>query len=218
MKIIPICPPNLGWLQTRLDKEALDHINKCAENRGTNHKRKLAGVIGESYEIPDIDNWFWNNVLLDLCNMYAINFENLGIDVPITEKHSFCLRSMWINYQKQYEFNPRHIHTNALYSFVIWLKIPTSYKEQKELDIAKNVRSCAISNFAFDYQNILGQSMNFTYEMEPEIEGTMVFFPSTLNHVVYPFYNCNEDRITVSGNIAVDSTKIVSNLSSNKDY
>ena len=49
--------------------------------------------------------------------------------------------------------------------------------------------------------DILGQMSNYTYEMNPEMEGTIVFFPAKLKHVVYPFYNCDEDRISISGNI-----------------
>ena len=38
-------------------------------------------------------------------------------------------------------------------------------------------------------------------EMNKKLEGCMLFFPSALNHMVYPFYNCSEDRVSVSGNI-----------------
>jgi len=43
--------------------------------------------------------------------------------------------------------------------------------------------------------------------MNPEIEGTMLFFPAKLNHIVYPFYDCEEDRVSISGNIQIDTTK-----------
>ena len=32
----------------------------------------------------------------------------------------------------------------------------------------------------------------------------MLFFPSSLNHAVYPFYDCDEDRVSISGNIMVE--------------
>ena len=35
----------------------------------------------------------------------------------------------------------------------------------------------------------------------------MLFFPSKLNHVVYPFYKCDEERISISGNVGVDTTR-----------
>ena len=32
-------------------------------------------------------------------------------------------------------------------------------------------------------------------------EGKMVFFPSALNHQVFPFYESDEERVSISGNI-----------------
>ena len=37
----------------------------------------------------------------------------------------------------------------------------------------------------------------------------MLFFPSKLNHVVYPFYTSNKNRISISGNVALDPQKII---------
>ena len=105
-----------------------------------------------------------------------------------------------INFQKQFEFNPVHEHI-GVYSFVIWMKIPTDFKDQRELSIAKNSSTSVISNFCINYQNILGQNEEYMYEMSKEMEGTILFFPSQLQHTVYPFYNCEEDRISISGNI-----------------
>ena len=37
--------------------------------------------------------------------------------------------------------------------------------------------------------------------MDKDIEGWMVFFPAQLNHIVYPFYDCDEQRVSISGNV-----------------
>jgi len=39
--------------------------------------------------------------------------------------------------------------------------------------------------------------------MSPDMEGTMLFFPANLKHIVYPFYDCKEERISISGNISL---------------
>tara|TARA_B100000519_G_scaffold120473_1_gene103987 strand:- start:501 stop:641 length:141 start_codon:yes stop_codon:yes gene_type:complete len=39
--------------------------------------------------------------------------------------------------------------------------------------------------------------------MSPKMEGTMLFFPARLKHTVYPFYNCKEERVSISGNISI---------------
>ena len=33
----------------------------------------------------------------------------------------------------------------------------------------------------------------------------MLLFPSSLHHMVYPFYNSDEERVTISGNISLDT-------------
>ena len=43
--------------------------------------------------------------------------------------------------------------------------------------------------------------------MSPKLEGTMLFFPSELKHCVYPFYNCEDDRVSVAGNVQLDTRK-----------
>ena len=105
---------------------------------------------------------------------------------------------------KQYDYNPCHLH-KGLYSFVVWMKIPTEYEDQKQLPHAVTSRSESVSNFEFLYNNILGETKQCAYHMNKEREGQMLFFPSELHHQVYPFYNCDEERISISGNIRIAS-------------
>ena len=127
-------------------------------------------------------------------------FDNFGHGTPVSLKHPYHLNTWWVNYQKENEFNPLH-HHNGIYSFVIWMKIPTNFEDQKKLKIAFESNSNSISNFSFTYNDILGNNNVFYYPMSKEVEGTMLFFPSQLHHQVYPFYNCDDYRITISGNI-----------------
>ena len=207
MNVESIYPSNIGWLQIKLNDDEMKHLwNCCAEHKG-DAKPNLAGNIDNSQDIIDKDNWFWNNVLLGCLNSYAKDFGNVGDKYPTSIPHPYFLSSFWVNYQKETEFNPLHQHTNAIYSFVIWIKIPTNYEDQKQLKIASNANSESISNFSFNYLDILGNNRGYIYKMSPSMEGTMLFFPSHLQHQVFPFYNCKEERISISGNIAVDTTR-----------
>ena len=203
-----VIPPQHGWIEVVLDDDEIDFLWKSIENRGGDEKPNLAGQIDSSYLLIDKNNWFYNNTLESLCKVYAKSFNNVGDNIPISNKHPYFLQTMWVNYQKQTEFNPTHYH-KGIYSFVIWMQIPTEYNEQKENPIAKNTNSEVVSNFSFDYRDILGQYRYFTYEMSKEMEGKMLFFPSKLTHTVYPFYNCSEDRISISGNISLDTSRIL---------
>ena len=61
--------------------------------------------------------------------------------------------------------------------------------------------SKAASDFQFTYTDILGNTIEYPIFMSPEMEGTLMLFPSTLHHQVYPFYNTEEPRISISGNL-----------------
>ena len=188
-----VTPPNIGWLEKKLSANEVDYLWDCINDRGKSYKTNLAGNIHESNTLVDQSDWFYENTLLPLCHQYSCQFKPLG-------KVQHGLIDFWVNYQKQTEFNPLHNH-NGIYSFVVWMKIPTRHVEQNQNPIALNSRNPRISSFQFSYTNTLGKIQTYTYQMNPEAEGTMLLFPSELRHQVYPFYNCNEDRISVSGNI-----------------
>jgi hypothetical protein len=202
-----VTPGNqLGWLKKKLDSAEMNHLWESIDNKKEYHKDKLAGIITGSWKLEDKNDWFWNNTLVPLCGEYADKFENLGADIPTSKRHPYYMHSWWVNYQKQNEFNPLHTH-GGTYSFVIWMKIPTDYKEQQQLPKSVGATSDAISNFVFTYTDLLGNIQTYTYFMSPKLEGTLLFFPAKLAHQVYPFYNCRDTRISISGNIQVDSSR-----------
>ena len=57
--------------------------------------------------------------------------------------------------------------------------------------------------------DLLGKIKSTGYNLSPAYEGTMLLFPSELKHAVHPYYNCKEDRISISGNIALDSSRVM---------
>ena len=176
----------------------MKHLWDCIKNPVSNHKPKLAGNISKSQLIVDKNNFFFDKVLLPACHRYVNDFKTIPVkQLPVSERHEIYLSSMWVNYQKQTEFNPSHTHT-GVYSFVIWLKIPIEHEEQNK-DIISNMK--LRSSFQFSYTDILGRISQFNYDLNKTWEGVMLFFPSQLEHQVYPFYNCDDYRISISGNI-----------------
>ena len=196
-----IRPPDFGWLEYKLNNKELDHVWKCIENKGVNVNAELAGNISGSYQLEDTDNWFFNNSITPLIKTYSNKFTNMGATVPVFGRYPYTMATWWVNYQKQHEFNPAHRHT-GVYSFVIWLKIPYDWRDQNK-DYTNNTPSR--STFEFTYSNIMGRTEAYPYNVNQKHEGTLLFFPSELRHQVYPFFNCNEDRISVSGNIYLDA-------------
>jgi hypothetical protein len=203
-----IHPHNYGWLEKKLSTQEMDYLWKCVDNKKESHKHLLAGNIHESNTLIDENDWFYENTLLPLIHQYGDVMGNVGGSVPVNQYHPYSLQQMWVNYQKQNEFNPLHDH-GGVYSFVVWMKIPTRHFEQNKNPIALRSNHPKISTFEFRYTDTLGKISEFVYEMNPEMEGTMLFFPSKLMHQVNPFFNCDEDRISISGNIVLNTKEVI---------
>ena len=202
---IKICTPKSshGWLEYKLNQTELDYVWSCVNQEDkVDWSHHLVGNIDSSFLLEDKDDWFFNNTLIPLMDVYEKTFENLGNKVHVinsddTWVHQYIMRPWWVNYQKQYEFNPSHNH-DGVYSFVIWLKIPYEWEEQNKDNTS---RAKVKGSFHFEYTNMVGEIHTAEYELGKKYEGTMLFFPSNLKHLVFPFYNSEEDRISISGNI-----------------
>ena len=161
----------------------------------------LAGNIAESYDLVDEEDYFFNEVLKPVSLRYIS--ENSAVN-NFQSNHlsseDICLNKFWVNYQYKTEFNPMHIHTGII-SFVIWLKIPTESEEQHNLPIAKNSNTPSASDFSFAYTDIIGNIQSYQIQLSPKDNGLMMVFPASLNHQVYPFYECDKKRVSISGNV-----------------
>lgn len=204
------------WLEVKLTDEHMKYlwkIVKKGEERGTDMKYTLAGNISTSFELDDENHYFTSEVLIPLARHYENVFPG-GVEPNPSEgmdsngnrlkptRVSLSLESFWANYQYKHEFNPVHDHGGA-FSFVIWMKIPYNCNEQKKIkflngtDDGHKVPGC----FHFDYLNTLGEMTATIYPICPEAEGTMLLFPARLRHGVNPFYECDEKRVSISGNL-----------------
>ena len=199
------------WLDLRLTKQTMDHLwNDISEENKDDHSAELAGNISKSETIIDKDNWFYETVLKKLTERMFYddwnNYRKYVVGKNEDEKPKFEMKSFWVNYQKQHEFNPLHDHT-GLYSFVVFMKIPTHWKEQHALPISANSTAPIASDFAFVWSEKKGETCETRYfPLSSEDEGRVLFFPAHLQHMVYPFYECEEERITISGNIMLKSS------------
>ncbi len=206
MKATPIHPGNLGWLEVDLDRPTLAHLWECIEESGSKDpcKNKLIGQITNSFAVEDKGNLFWQHVLNPLCGYYGDVFTHehaeLNVQKPEDRGFDLYLHEFWVNYQKKHEYNPIHNH-GGVYSFVVWLKIPTRYEEQAKLDNCKDANASYNATFQIQYLDILGRQRTYVYTLNPEDEGKLLLFPSKLLHCVYPFYESDESRISMSGNV-----------------
>ena len=182
-----------------------EYISSAKEN-SKSLKSNLAGNLSSSLVLNDTDNWFFVNTCIPIIKKYIEFFKKSTAfnSQPISKNDlPYGLDRFWVNFQKQHEFNPMHNHS-GVYSFVVFMKIPTVWKEQCEIPFVKESNSPKASAFEFVYTDIMGNISQYTYCLDSSFEGIMLFFPAEMMHQVYPFYNCEEERITISGNIVYD--------------
>ena len=203
MQVQPQLPPNIGWVHAKLDKNHIDFLwKRIEESKKNNFKHTLAGNISQSFEIEDTEDYFLKEVLSKLVVEYRRAFGKDPIRNQNLNDNSLKLNGFWANYQYQNEFNPYH-HHGGVYSFAIWLKIPYHWKEQNQLPFLDGMKDDdkKASIFEFEYTDSLGGIRNYGYRLDPSREGEMLFFPAALRHTVYPFYNTEEPRVSVAGNL-----------------
>ena len=193
------------WIDTRLSEEELIFLNHAiSEENKENISKSLAGNISKSEQIKDKDDWLWNTVFKHITEKMFYRDWDTYYKYHIIQEDplpKFEMPGLWVNYQKQHEFNPIHAHT-GLFSFVIFVKIPTHWKEQHALPFSVESNTPVASDFQFVWSRKNEQDCcTHSFSLSPEDEGRMLFFPAGLHHQVHPFYGTEEERITVSGNI-----------------
>ena len=198
---------DMPWLDVRLTEEAMNHLRNAMDISAPRQKKidktHLAGNISKSTYIQDKDNLFFETVLKELTEHLYYKDWNNYYNVLLTKYKPppvFKLYEMWANYQKQHEFNPPHNHS-GLYTFVVFMKIPTHWKEQHALPFSADSNMPIASDFQFLIGQGNGTVPTIELSLSPEDEGRMLFFPAWLSHQVFPFYGTEEERITISGNV-----------------
>lgn len=146
-------------------------------------------------------------------NPYILDGENLkpSFQQKIKEitsqgtEWAIQLDSLWVNYQKRYEFNPPHTH-NGDYSFVVFMKIPYDTDEFSYFtDINSAFPDKTGVNSCFNINRIdpyVKSTTDHSIRVLKKHEGVGLIFPSETTHSVYPFYTSKDYRITISGNLS----------------
>jgi len=197
--------PNIPIYQTKLPQDIVDRLWDYVGKAKVNFNDNLAGNIGESLILEDEDNYFMRYVVGPIAQMYVDHAHSVTWVQKncTTTPKNISLSRFWVNFQNQNEFNPVHNHSGIV-SFVIWMKIPTEWKDQHALPISANSNAPSASDFQFHYSDILGNHQDYRIMMGENQEGWILVFPAQLRHQVYPYYNCDEQRVSISGNISWD--------------
>ena len=172
----------------------------------------LLGQMKEEYTIPEYNqeftDWIIGESLKDpLATVLTRN--SIPVISEDTTEVPMALQTWWVNYQKKHEFNPPHTHSGYL-SFVIFVKIP--YDLEDEDKVFPHANHSVPGRFAFISadsryaSSIIVQVLN----VDKSYENKIMIFRSQQIHEVFPFFTSDEERISVSGNIAFNLEKVTS--------
>lgn len=184
---------DLGKIKEK-SKFYLDHDNELSKAN-----KSLVGNIEKEFNLDESFDNILSPYFCSLANRF-LSISNNGL------KTDWELTSIWINFQKKYEFNPLHHHSGD-YSFVLWIQIPYDLKKELALENCMNSNSPENALFNFYFPNINREIISAPIYVDKDFEGTMILFPSHLNHGVNPFYTSDDYRISISGNIIESSHK-----------
>ena len=164
-----------------------------AKKNKRNYEDKLAGQLhretGYTQESKDIIAPELAKYLGVYDQMFQ-RYQNKKYNKP----PNYALSALWINYQRQYDYNPPHDHDGSL-SFVIYLDMPEKLIEEHK---AYKGKSCGPGGIQFLYGE--GNRQAITYMSQMPQTGDMYIFPAWLKHYVSPFKS-DITRISVSGNV-----------------
>lgn len=178
---------------------------KFSKDRKIPHNNKLAGNIKKEYSLNKYLKYVESFIIEEFCKVDLLvnNLKTISVLYPNPLK--ITLSSLWVNYQKKYEFNPLHNH-GGLFSFIFFIKIPYTIEEEDLLSPGLNSNDNKSGRLCFYIldSNITGGIKCISYDVDKTWEKTGLIFKSDLNHCVYPFFS-NGTRITVSGNLTFNT-------------
>lgn len=185
--------------KSRISEQTLEklktHAISVRGNEAEDVRKQLAGNLSEEYNLASVVDY---DIVHEI-KTHIAKYYSASLGIPFSGwKHGLSkyeLDSLWVNFQKAFEWNPEHHHTGDL-SFVIYLKVPDFEKESEHETQQGN--SPTAGRLSLSFGEPLPQS-NCRINITP-YEGLIVVFPSWMRHSVYPFTQENEERWSIAGN------------------
>ena len=199
--------PNFGVLECELDKEEVDYLWKLVKKYAVGAKWDgntcidAGAMEDKQFHINDDEKIFQNNVLMPLSQHY-FNAYGTPFKHKTSNYHQFVFSRFWGRLSEDGDYQSIHEH-QGVFTFVVWLRIP--YNGQKVRQIQPGFRPEA-GDFCLVYPDTCGSLQKKSWVLSEQAEGKMLFFPSDMNHIVYPHYKSTETyRVSLAGDIVLNS-------------
>jgi len=206
MKCKSVDLPNFGVIEGELAKEDVDYlwtlVHKYAKGATWDGNRllKIESLEDKQFELHDDNKQFQSNVLMPCTEKY---FEAYGCPFKqkTTHNHELTFSRFWCRASHDGDYQSIHDH-QGIFTFVVWLSVPFEGKEVRQTQPGFRPEA---SDFVLAYPDTCGQIQKRNWVLGKAAEGKMLFFPSDLNHIVYPHYTTTEYRIALAGDVALNS-------------
>ena len=181
--------------RTKIRPEDLKALRKLGNESNEVWSDNLAGIIKGEYKI---DSPKYTKIITPYLRAYGVAYKNwYAVNLNAIET-----TSAWVNYMKEGESNPPHIHHNCHLSSVLVLDVPDKIKKEQKAWKGTGDGPAALNFFIGNPQNFHANAFGF----RPEI-GDFFIFPWNLTHSVSSFRS-KATRITVAANFKVSDDNI----------
>ena len=189
--------PNYGILDVTLEKNVLDHLHHLVEKYEPDDAK-------QQWMLVDDENRFQKEVLNPIIQEYVTDY-GFPEKLKTTHIHDLTFQKFWANYTGKGEYQALHNH-DAIWSFVIWLKLPAVANDEQSV---KDAMHPDAGDFILTYSDIIGRTRKVNWKLEKQYnEGHMLLFPSDLYHAVYPHFQTDEKRLSLAGDIVINSNVV----------
>ena len=193
--IIKIKMPNeiVIKMNEYVDKIIVDQ-NKSKE---LDHGKALAGNVNQEFTLEKefMKSIRWAEFLGSACSQWVLNEQKKRIQ-------TFSIIKSWVVRQFKNEYNPIHFH-NGHISGVGYLKVPKNMGKTIQENKTQNNNGQLV--LIHGSKNLFSEP---TLTIKPEV-GDFYMFPNYLLHAVYPFYESDDERRSVSFNAKLDDEAVV---------
>tara|TARA_B100000131_G_scaffold291068_1_gene304348 strand:- start:617 stop:1291 length:675 start_codon:yes stop_codon:yes gene_type:complete len=201
--------PNYGILQCELDQKEIDYLWKLVHKylpgakwdaRDGNRLYSIENEADKQFSINDDDLYFQDNCLMPAAEKY---FKEYGVPFKFktTHYHQLAFNRFWGRASNHGDYQSIHDH-QGVFTFVVWLKIPFDHEEERSAQPGFRPEA---GDFVLVYPDTCGQLIKRNFVLSERAEGKMLFFPSDINHIVYPHFTTKDYRISLAGDITLDS-------------
>lgn len=200
--------PTFGILESKLDQKQIDllksYIRESAPDGYTfdENSDPITHSSDNQWSLLDVDGQFQKEVLIPLVSEY-VNAWGHPYNKKTSLTHDYVMNRFWVRITTPDQYQSLHDH-QGVFSFIIWINIPTDWRDERA---AGEFSHPEASDFQIAYTDTIGRVQKKNYLLDKSMEGTIIIFPSDFNHCVYPSFTSDKLRISVAGDIAIDSLR-----------